>query len=449
MNKYLLPLLIALFPSSVFAAAALVQSAGENDSGTTAVINGTGGAADDWVSPTSGNLLVACWAARPNAATISWTPPAGWTLIQENSAGSAQASGWMGYKVSDGTESSLTFTVANQFNQAVVVQEWSGLENTLDSSGEDTSGVSTNPTTALAPSLTTVAADTLVVSCLEMFVESNWDPATVATGYTDDLREVFTGGAGVEAAYKVLSASGSETANWSTTDTGHKVYATIAAFEITTGPTTTWTDTTIDVGQDAAGTLDIAFSGNTTQCEFASGDTISVTANASTTAGDCATAKADFLSGGSLSNTRIASATTAFLRNTTETSTGGSITINSPDDGVTDHFGTAACANPGCDDDSLYENSDFLTEYPAFASGDDVWVTVSTGACDFDATTGVFSCTTLPATGTVRVYDVTATDWLTESTWSIAAPAGAGAFRLSLDSPLRGVLRSPLRAPIQ
>jgi hypothetical protein len=255
LKKYFLPFIFALFPSSVFAAAALVQSAGENDTGTTAVINGTGSAADDWASPTSGNLLVACWAARPNAATISWTPPAGWTLIQENSAGSAQASGWMGYKVSDGTESSLTFTVANQFNQAVVVQEWSGLENTLDSSGEDTSGVSTNPTLALAPSLTAVASNTLVVSCLDMFVESNWDPATVATGYTDDLREVFTAGAGVEAAYKILSASGSETANWSTTDAGHKVYATIAAFEISAGGTTVWTDDTIDVGQTLQGTV--------------------------------------------------------------------------------------------------------------------------------------------------------------------------------------------------
>jgi hypothetical protein len=215
------------------------------------------------------------------------------------------------------------------------------------------------------------------------------------------------------------------------------------------GSTTTWTDTTIDVGQDAAGTLDVAFSGNTTQCEFASGDTISVTANASTTAGDCATAKADFLSGGSLSNTRIASATTAFLRNVTETSTAGSITINSPDDGVNEHFGTAACANPGCDDDSLYENSDFLTEYAAFASGDDVWVTVNTGACDFDATTGVFSCTTLPASGVVRVYDVTATDWLTESTWSIEAPVTSGSYRLRIASPLRDAIRSPLRAPIQ
>lgn len=256
MKKYISLFFIALFPSSVFAAAALVQSAGENDTGTTAVINGTGSAADDWASPTSGNLLVACWAARPNGVSaISWTPPAGWTLIQENSAGSAQASGWMGYRVADGTESSLTFTVANQFNQAVVVQEWSGLENTLDSSGEDNSGVSTNPTTALAPSLTTVAADTLVVSCLDMFIESNWDPATVATGYTDDLREVLTGGAGVEAAYKILSAAGAETANWSTTDTGHKVYANIAAFEISAGGTTTWTDDTIDVGQTLQGTV--------------------------------------------------------------------------------------------------------------------------------------------------------------------------------------------------
>jgi hypothetical protein len=188
---------------------------------------------------------------------------------------------------------------------------------------------------------------------------------------------------------------------------------------------------------------------NATKCVFASGDEISVTANASTTSGDCDTAKSMFLSGGDLSNTRIGVLTNAYLANATETTTADNLTINSPDNGTTEHFNTSGCLNPGCDDDSLYENADFLTEYPAFASGDDVWVTVNTGACDFDATTGVFSCTTLPATGTVRVYDVTATDWLTESTWSIAAPVGEGAFRLSLDSPLRGVLRSPLRAPIQ
>jgi hypothetical protein len=185
-----------------------------------------------------------------------------------------------------------------------------------------------------------------------------------------------------------------------------------------------------------------------TKCVFASGDEISVTANASTTSGDCDTAKSMFLSGGDLSNTRIGVLTDAYLANATETTTADNLTINSPDNGTTEHFNTSDCANPGCDDDSLYENADFLTEYSAFASGDDVWVTVSTGACDFEATTGVFSCTTLPATGTVRVYDVTATDWLTESSWTIEAPS-SGLYLTPLNSPIRSPIRSPLRAPIQ
>jgi hypothetical protein len=181
-----------------------------------------------------------------------------------------------------------------------------------------------------------------------------------------------------------------------------------------------------------------------TKCVFASGDEISVTANASTTSGDCATAKSMFLSGGDLSNTRIGVLTDAYLANATETTTADNLTINSPDNGTTEHFNTSDCANPGCDDDSLFENTDFLTEYPAFASGDDVWVTVETGACDVNAG-GVFECTTLPAGGVVRVYDVTATDWLTESTWSIDSPESNCQISIASQPTVRLIAYSPLR----
>ena len=104
---------------------------------------------------------------------------------------------------------------------------------------------------------------------------------------------------------------------------------------------------------------------------------------------------------------------------------------------------TAGNASP--DPDSLYSDSDFTTEYASFDSNaDDVWVTVSTGACDFEPVQGIFECTVVPATGVVRVYDVSATDWLTESNWTVTSPQGDCQTDVVLSPLVRPIVYSPI-----
>jgi len=212
------------------------------------------------------------------------------------------------------------------------------------------------------------------------------------------------------------------------------------------GPSLTPDDATPDYDQSVVFTLSEALAGgNPTALEFANGDSISCDSATSTTC-TVSFAKADFLASADLVNTRIATSQTINLTDGTNDSSTTTITFNSPDNGTSEHFNTSNCADPSCDDDSLYENADFKAEYTNFASGDDVWLSVESGACDFSAG-GVFECTSLPASGKVRVYDVTATDWLGELSWTIPLPSGDCGFAIALAPTVRPIAYSPAKAP--
>lgn len=394
----------------------------------------------------SGDLLLMVGSMDGTTVTVS-----GWdtfTSVQTDTGSGVNT--FIGYKSADGTEDSGTITLTISASEKVVARVWA-IQDWDGTTAPEVSTVASGFSTSADPSSVTPAGgsdDYLYIATATVNYGNALTTPTYPSGYTSTGQAHSGGASGIDSLmYGIKGTTGSTTDDpsafgWATTSYTWQAH-TIAVTPAAAGSTTTWTDTTIDVGQDAAGTLDVAFSGNTTQCEFASGDTISVTANASTTAGDCSTSKANFLSGGSLSNTRIASATTAFLRNATETSTGGSITINSPDNGTTEHFGTAGNASP--DPDSLYSDSDFTTEYSSFDSNsDDVWVTVSTGACDFEPVEGIFDCTVVPATGVVRVYDVSATDWLTESSWTVTSPQGDCQTDVVLSPLVRPIVYSPI-----
>lgn len=371
--------------------------------------------------------LLACIATDNNGITITW--PAPWVEDVQSGAPVATIEASCAHMNPDGTEDGTTFDITLGASERAtwwiaVIDGWDGSTAPEYTQNQDFANLTADPA-SITPS---GGSDDYLYAASGMF-DGQPGVTGFSSGYanTGHVDPAISGSATISWSFKETTASTTEDPGVITLDTS-----------------STYVTYTIAVAPTASGGLTT----DATKCVFASGDEISVTANASTTSGDCATAKSMFLSGGDLSNTRIGVLTNAYLANATETTTADNLTINSPDDGVTDHFGTAACANPGCDDDSLYENSDFLTEYAAFASGDDVWVTVNTGACDFEATTGVFSCTSVPATGVVRVYDVTATDWLTESSWTIEAPS-SGLYLTPLNSPIRSPIRSPLRAPIQ
>jgi hypothetical protein len=349
---------------------------------------------------------------------------------------------WMLYaKVADGTEDALDLTLTSSNGVQSVglcyaIQDWGGSITDIEVSTSATGSTSTAPDpSSLTP--TWGSGDTLWIA---MYIDGHGDNEATAypTSYTANQLTQDSNGSGsntvaIGAATRENATATEDPAAFTTANSSNWEAFTVGVKAA--GSTTTWTDDTVDVGTTIQGTLDVAFSGAITKCVFASGDELTAS-NADTDSADCAQTKADFLSGGSLSNTRIASATTASMDNASETSTADTFTFNSPDNGTTEHFGTAGNASP--DPDSLYSDSDFTTEYSSFDSNaDDVWVTVST-------VEGIFECTVVPATGVVRVYDVSATDWLTESSWTVTSPQGDCQTDVVLSPLVRPIVYSPV-----
>jgi len=400
------------------------------------------------VEPTDG--IFACIAAdsdSPTETTFSW--PGTWVKVLSD-PGSSRSQSCARYDA-DGTEDGGTFTVTLNTSQkaawfVAAIDGWEGSQSpsiSAEGSGFDTSP---NP-----PALSPPAGSGNYLYWATGMAPADRTWSAFPSGYADtgSVSPNVSGSASIAWASKETTASSSDDPGVFTISSTAPWRAYTFAFAGTTAAsaTTTWTDTTVDIGTDIQGTLNTAFTGNPTLCEYASGDTIAVTANASTTAGDCANAKSDFLQNGSLENTRIGVGTTAHLKNDTEVSAAGSITMNSPDNGTTEHFGTLGCTPGSCADaDSLYN----IVNFPAgYVTGDDIWLTITSGACDFEPTTGVFECTAVPMAAKFRMYSISRTDWSVESTINIlesgAQPQAAGNVRYD---PIYNITRPPAAGTI-
>ena len=400
------------------------------------------------VEPTDG--IFACIVAdsdSPTDTTFSW--PGTWVEVLSD-PDSSRSQSCARYDA-DGTEDGGTFDVTLNTSQmaswfVAAIDGWDGSQ-APDISAQ-ASGFSTSPD----PASVTPAAG----SGNYLYWAIGIGPGTrtwsgFPSGYADtgSVTPSVSGNSSIAWASKETTASSSDDPGVFTisSDGTWRSYTFAFAGSTPASATTTWTDQTVDIGTAIQGTLNTAFTGNPTLCEYASGDTIAVTANANTTSGDCANAKSDFLQNGSLENTRIGAATTAFLKNATEVSAPGSITMNSPDDGTTEHFGTLGCTPGSCADaDSLYN----IVNFPAgYVTGDDIWLTITSGACDFEPTTGVFECTAVPMAAKFRMYSTSRTDWSVESTINIlesgAQPQAAGNVRYD---PIYNITRPPAAGTI-
>lgn len=116
---------------------------------------------------TAGNMLIARLAA-PTIISISWTPPAGWTIA-------AQSNGAIAYKANCAAgESAPTFTCSNTLTLYADVTEWSGvgLLDKVNAGGHTNAGGDTN-TSDLA---IYVAAWSLSKSATTTFTDA-WTPS--------------------------------------------------------------------------------------------------------------------------------------------------------------------------------------------------------------------------------------------------------------------------------
>jgi hypothetical protein len=117
------------------------------------------GAGDGWATPTSGNLLVL---TANSDATVS--TPSGWTagpsVIDGNGA-------YIFYKVSAGTESTVTVTPGSSANTSMTVAEYSGnAASPFDTSNTSTIAGSSGNTTTSVSVTTTQSGDLIVAAAL-------------------------------------------------------------------------------------------------------------------------------------------------------------------------------------------------------------------------------------------------------------------------------------------
>lgn len=201
-------------------AALQVQSA-EGDGGDTDIT--TLDVTFDYTA-TSGNTLICCIGIDKNSGTI--TLPSGYTLIQEITDGSG-VSGALCYKISDGTETSATFSWANARKAHIIFMEYSGLDPTdpLDQSVEADGNASTSRSITVGPTGTTTQAFELALAFwMNDSNQSAYDGSDFSwsDGFTEDLGTYGTGSTGygqpgMSSAYKNLISTGTVSTTWSYT----------------------------------------------------------------------------------------------------------------------------------------------------------------------------------------------------------------------------------------
>jgi len=181
-------------------------------------------------TPTAGNLLILAGSTQTLAPVFSAT---GFTLIQDNSGNLAD--GCLLYKVSDGTEQSVTLNFGTGAACRAVYLEYTGNDSSpFDVSDEDTSNVDTGVTSCGSGSAVSTQADSIAIAA---FTPRRGDYAYDGRSYSNDFSEriatqVSTSSRpGLSIAEKVLTATGSQSTTFTTTDTGTEMWSVIAVFK--------------------------------------------------------------------------------------------------------------------------------------------------------------------------------------------------------------------------
>jgi hypothetical protein len=194
------------------------------------------------VSPASGDLLLFVYA---NSGGNPLTSDPSWTEVYESDLGTTLASGAF-YKISDGTETSVSFSTATG-NNTVKVLHFSGLASSsvLDDYGIDDSEHATASTTCFSGTATaTQAAGYAVAAHIsrdQRFVESTKISVDNSFSYISSDQSNPTNYPGIEVSSKSYSSTGDYSVTQTTTDTGDENIGWIFLFKEASGGATTVT----------------------------------------------------------------------------------------------------------------------------------------------------------------------------------------------------------------
>lgn len=189
---------------------------------------------------TAGNLLIfhiGRSAAHGGGGT--WGTPTGWTDLPNSTPGSGNMSSGGWYKISDGTETSVTTNgtlEAGAWHATVTEYEGPFAASPLDVTADNETNIGTIVTSQTSGTTgTTAQADELAIA---MFGADSAASVDTGRAYTNSFTEVIFSNAAVSPgrgasiiAKKVLSATGTVESTFSTSDVGDEMYGAMATFK--------------------------------------------------------------------------------------------------------------------------------------------------------------------------------------------------------------------------
>lgn len=185
-------------------------------------------------TPTSGSLLTV---EVTTGADDTFSTPSGWTKIFDTDGAGTVGAAWF-YKVSDGTEQTVTVEWTGSVPCRAIYTEWGGWSSTptLEVSQEDESHIDAGNETTSQSTGTTSSTTSTYTWALAFFgaeIGQNFD---TGLNYTNSFVEIETQGAASSSrpiiilAGKSLSSTGTVECTVSTTDVGDSVFGSVAVF---------------------------------------------------------------------------------------------------------------------------------------------------------------------------------------------------------------------------
>ncbi len=209
-------------------------------------------------NPASGNLLILTMGCRESSGSI-FTDPTGFTRIEayEDNSPTAEGAGCWWYKISDGTEQTVSVVLPDlQTNITNYVEfEWDGSTPTV-TSNEDLTEINNPSSTSCVTGAVTPGQSTNI--CL--VVVGNEDRDTDAGGAWDGSWSEFettydtsNNRGEVTSMGKVVSVSGSQSGQYTHTDSGGSQWGSIACFDVgAAGRTVNCTTEILELAENAA-----------------------------------------------------------------------------------------------------------------------------------------------------------------------------------------------------
>ncbi len=189
-------------------------------------------------NPTSGHLLILTQGAH-NSSGVTFTDPSGWTRIEayENNSPTAEGAGCWWWKISDGTEQTVSVVLADTGDTNItnyVEFEWDGSTPTV-TSNEDLAKINSPTATSCVTGSVTPGETTNI--CLVVIGnedrdtedggawDSTWTEFETTYDTSNNRGEVTNMG-------KIVNASGSQSGTYTHTDAGGSMWGSIACFDI-------------------------------------------------------------------------------------------------------------------------------------------------------------------------------------------------------------------------